>query len=148
MKTKIKRKELKKLLDLCTKEVHFTFNGQTYIQIDGTAMGSPVGPVLANIFMVELKRSLIPTLHNSILLWRRYLDDRFAIVKSDQVETISSKLNSFHQNISFTYKLEMTNTISFLDVAVAETSVYRKPMNTDLYIHWLSSPQSHERLEL
>ena len=145
VKTKIKRKELKKLLDLCTKEVHFTFNGQTYIQVDGVAMGSPLGPVLANIFMVELESSLIPTLRDSISLWRRYVDDTFAIVKSDQVENVLSKLNSFHPNIAFTYELEMNNTISFLDVTVAkradghfETSVYRKPTNTDLYIHWLS----------
>ena len=33
-----------------------------YVQNDGVAMGSPLGPFLANIFMVELERSVIPTL--------------------------------------------------------------------------------------
>ena len=33
-----------------------------YVQNDGVAMGSPLGPVLANIFMVELERLVTPTL--------------------------------------------------------------------------------------
>ena len=58
----IPKKEIKELLHLCTKNVHFIFNGEIYIQIDGVAMGSPLGPVLAHIFIVELKTILIPKL--------------------------------------------------------------------------------------
>ena len=47
---------MKELLLLCTKSVQFIFNDEIYIQ----AIGSPLGPVLANIFMVELKKILIP----------------------------------------------------------------------------------------
>ena len=53
---------MKELLNLCTKSIHFTFGGNIYVQNDGVAMGSPLVPVLANIFMVELERSVIPTL--------------------------------------------------------------------------------------
>ena len=35
VKTKIKRKQMKELLLLCTKEVQFSVNGEIYIQIDG-----------------------------------------------------------------------------------------------------------------
>ena len=42
---------MKKLLLLCTKHVHFTFNGDIYIQLNGVAMGLPLEPLLANIFM-------------------------------------------------------------------------------------------------
>ena len=41
--------------------VHFTFINETYIQVDSVAMGSPFGPVLANIFMMNLKQQLYQT---------------------------------------------------------------------------------------
>ena len=66
---------MKELLHLCTKNVYFTFNGEIYIQIDGVAMGSPLGPVLANIFMVELEKIIIPKLEKEVKLWRRFVDD-------------------------------------------------------------------------
>ena len=47
---------MRDLLLLCTKNVHFSYNGHIYIQEDGVAMGSPLGPVLAGIFMVELEQ--------------------------------------------------------------------------------------------
>ena len=51
--TSFTKQELKELILLCTKEVHFTLWGQSYIQTDGVAMGSHLGPVLSRIFMVE-----------------------------------------------------------------------------------------------
>ena len=39
--TNISRKEMKDLLILCTKNVHFSLDGQIYIKCDGAAMGSP-----------------------------------------------------------------------------------------------------------
>ena len=65
--TDIPKKEMRELLYLCTKNAHFTLNNKTYLQVDGVAMGSPLGLVLANIFMAELERNIIPTLFNDIL---------------------------------------------------------------------------------
>ena len=47
----ITRKELKKLFLFATSQTHFIFNSKFYNQINGVAMGSPVAPVFANIFM-------------------------------------------------------------------------------------------------
>ena len=52
---KITNPEMKELLTLCTKNVYFTFDNQVYKQNDGVAMRSPLGPVLAGTFMVELE---------------------------------------------------------------------------------------------
>ena len=46
MNSHIMRPEMKELLTLYTKNVHFKFDKQVYQQNDGVAMGSPLGPVL------------------------------------------------------------------------------------------------------
>ena len=47
----ITRKELKKLFLFAISQTHYILNSKFYNQIDGVAIGSPLGPVLANIFM-------------------------------------------------------------------------------------------------
>ena len=53
---------------------------------DVVAMGSSLGPVLANIFMVELERWVIPTLMNKMKCWTRYVDDTLCYKKTDSVD--------------------------------------------------------------
>ena len=48
---KITKKDLRKLFEFATSGKHVLFGGTYYDQIDGVAMGSPLGPVLANLFM-------------------------------------------------------------------------------------------------
>ena len=43
--------ELKKLFEFATSGTHFLSQGAFYDQIDGVAMGSPLCPILANLFM-------------------------------------------------------------------------------------------------
>ena len=57
----ITRPEMKELLTLCTKNVYFMFDNQVYQQNDGVAMGSPLGPVHAGIFMVDLETRIVST---------------------------------------------------------------------------------------
>ena len=43
--TNIPKQQMRDLLLLCTKNVHFSYNGDIYTQADGVAMGSSLGPV-------------------------------------------------------------------------------------------------------
>ena len=70
--------EMKKLLTLCTKNVHFILDNEIYVQNDGVAMRSPLGLILANVLMVELENTLVPRLHQHVKKWRCYVDDTFA----------------------------------------------------------------------
>ena len=76
----IPRSVLKELLYLCTNHVHFKFNGKNYIQYDGVAIGSYLGPLFAKIFMISLEETILPKLESYLRNWRRYVDDIFAYV--------------------------------------------------------------------
>ena len=71
------------------------FNGQLYLQEDGIAMGSTLGPVIAGIFMVELERNLLPTLSQYMTSFKRYVDETISYVKADCIENVLNTLNSF-----------------------------------------------------
>ena len=118
IKTKIQREDMKELLLLCTQGVPFTFNNETYLQIDGVMMGSPLGALFANIFMCELENTVIPKIQEIIKNWTRYVDDTFAIVEAKNVSQVENELNRFHESIRFTHELEKDNKISFLDVLI------------------------------
>ena len=140
---------MKELLILCTKHLHFTFNNETYIQVDGVAMGSPLVLLLANIFIVELETSIIPKLSNKVKLWKRFVDDTYCLARSEYIDNILLALNSSHKNIKFTFEIEKDNTIPLLDILIIrkvgkiETTVYRKKSCTDLYMNWHSfAPKS------
>ena len=68
-----------------------------------------------------------------------------AYVQPEYTTFVVEMLNSFDQNIKFTFELENDGCIPFLDVLIKRdvggniiTTVYRKPTNTDLYINWHS----------
>ena len=79
---------MRELLYLCNKNAHFTLNIKTYLQVDGVAMGLPLGPLLANIFMVEFKRNKITTLSNDMLLWKIYVDDTICFIKLTSINKV------------------------------------------------------------
>ena len=115
-----------------------------YAQIDGVAMGSPLGQLLANIFIISLEGKVLPKVSNYLCYWKCYVDDN-AYVVPEKIGFILKELNSYHPNIKFTYELEENNKITFLNVLInrinfseIETSVYRKESNTDIYINWYS----------
>ena len=111
-------------------------------------MGSPLGPVLANIFMCDFEEKWIingspgfrPT------LWYRYVNDTnfFMFDSKDTATEFLKYLNSRHNSIKFTIEFEQAEEIPFLDILVKRcppnntftTSVYRKKTFTGRYTKW------------
>ena len=129
------------LLKFCTKEVSFLFNDEWYTQMDGVAMGSPLGPTMASIFMKEIEGKISNYEGNKPTVYKRYVDDIFLIFNSrDDVGPFLNFMNNLHNNIKFTTEFENENKLSFLDILIKridnlkyETSIYRKPTDTGLY---------------
>ena len=64
------------LMKIATISVEFSFNNIMYRQIDGVAMGSPLGPALANIVVGYYKSKLFNDISKSTV-YCRYVDDTF-----------------------------------------------------------------------
>ena len=143
----IDKENFKKLLTLATKESFFLFNNKFYKQLDGVAMGSPLGPTLANAFLCFYEKQWLQQCPTDCKpsFFRRYVDDIFVLFSSQkQVESFKSFLNSRHPNIKFTSEIEANSQFSFLDVklerlnSVFVTSVFRKPTFSGIYTNFKS----------
>ena len=104
--TDITKSEMKELLNLRTKSVHFTFDGNIYVQNESAAMDSPLGAVLTNIFVVELERSVIPTLMDKMKCWTRYIDDTLCYIKTNSIDYVLRYYMAFIEISSSHMKLK------------------------------------------
>ena len=99
------KEDFRSMLSLATKESFISFNGCFYKQIDGVAMGSPLGPTFANIFLCYHEEKWLNSCPVDIkpLFYRRYVDDIFLLFdKPEQVDCFKAYMNSRHPNMKFT----------------------------------------------
>jgi len=67
-------------LKICLNATHLHFRGNNYQQIFGTAMGSPVSAVIANMVMEDVETRSLNTFISGPKLWQRYIDDTFVLL--------------------------------------------------------------------
>jgi hypothetical protein len=130
------------LLLLATENCLLEFNGSYYTQCDGVAMGSALGPALANIMMSKLESSMSAVI-DSAFYYTRYVDDCFMILPDNMESSlVLDAWNNAHGNISFTMEEENKNQLSFLDILITrgsssyETDYYVKPTDTGLILNY------------
>ena len=143
-RTNMKVHHIISLLRFCLNNSYFSFQGRFYQQTEGAAMGSPISPIVAYLFMEDLEIQAIRTSPTPPSLWKRFVDDTFTIIKKEDRSSFLQHLNSIHQNIKFTCEeVRDDGSMPFLDILVTpkeggslSTSVFRKPTHTDLYLQW------------
>ena len=122
----------------------FQFDGQLYELCEGVTIGSPLGPLLANVFLCHLEERLS---ENDLIpsFYRRYVDDTLAIMPGlHAAESFLDVLNGLQPSIHFTMELSSHYSIPFIGTLIIkngnklETQVYRKPTNTGLLLHFQS----------
>ena len=80
----IREEDLKRLLEICTKQSPFVCPaGHMYVQTDGVAMGSPLGVLFANFYMGTIENKIFKC-YRKPLVYCRYIDDIFVVTKFDR----------------------------------------------------------------
>ena len=142
-------------MEISTKGTVFFFDGHYSKQKDDVAMGSPLGPALANAFLAHHETIWLEECPLSFtpIFFARYVDDIFVLVRSNEhVAKLAEYFSSKHPNIRFTYELEENNTLPFLDVTVFRdadkfsSSVHRKDTFSGVYTNFKSfMPETYKR---
>jgi len=144
------------LLKFIVTTTYFSFRGVIYQQMFGAAMGNPVSPLLANLFMKWLEKQAIATapVECKPKFWKRYVGDVLELIKKGQVRNFMDHINTIDLtgNIKFTYEKEEDKQISFLDILLVRREdgsvkllVYRKKSHTDQYFNFSSRhPLNHK----
>ena len=157
-KTTLQPEDIIRLLEQCLKCTSFVFQGRHYQQIHGAAMGSPVSPIVCNLYMEAFEQRTLATAPHPSRFWKRYADDTCTILKRDYSEEFTEHLNSIDpENIIWTSEGEGTNVIptsnpreteterilAFLDTETViqgdnsiKTRVYRKKAHTNQYLNF------------
>ncbi len=154
---------LREMLKLILEGNTFKFAGRTYKQIKGIAMGTPVAPTWANLFMGKLETDALTAWPGPLpLIWLRYIDDILTLFPGTQTEfdTLLVHLNSRMKSIKFTSETSKCK-IDFLDVTifkgerfqtegVLDIRPYSKAIDPHTYLPWYlgSQPVGKNTLDL
>jgi len=146
-------------LQICLANNICKFKNDFYQFQDGLPMGSPISPLMGEIFMNRVENEIFSS--NSPLLqhvhyWCRYVDDVLCLWhgNTEQLTDFLHFINSsLYPSIKFTLEVGGSS-INFLDLTITLANnrhyfeIYRKPTHTDTLIHGLSFhplPRSHTR---
>ena len=132
--------DLVDLLNVATTGQLFQFNGTLYEQTDGVAMGSPLRPLVANVFMSSIedtskRQGKLPS------FYLRYVDDTLTIMPDlATATTFLHTLNSAHTSVKFTMEVEKNGKLPFFGTELSTMHLGLKPrfmlnQQTRVYYH-------------
>ena len=104
--TKLDKKEFLKGLDFIMNSTKFKFNGKFHKQKSGTPVGSLISPMLAEIVMEDLEKSVFERLEFVMPVYFRYVDDTLLCVPLDKLQTVIDTFNDYHKRIQFTHEMK------------------------------------------
>ena len=108
-------------LDVLLKFNTFRAGQKIYSQKSGLVMGNSLSPILANIFCYLMEKQVILPKYNKIVMFYcRYVDDVFAIVDKNIIESLMSEMNSFDSGLTFTLDRAKPN-LPYLELKFMQT---------------------------
>jgi len=137
----INKSQFKDLLALSLDYNYVEYNDMMFFQHRGIEMGNSASVNIANLTVFHEIANMFEN-DDDIILLKRFLDDIFMIVCTENIPSISEWLDKIlsHRYLKFTYE-HSEKSVSFLDVKVSLdknncvcTSLYAKPMNKHAYL--------------
>ena len=141
------------LLGLCLNTTYFVHNNKFYQQTHGAAMGSPVSPIVCNLYMENFEKIALSSAPSPPSMWLRYVDDTIVKIHEYDVDGFTAHINSIDRNMQFTSEPELNNKMPFLDLCIhvkedwgTKITINQKPTHTDQYLNFSSNhPLEHKR---
>ena len=152
-------KQLVNSLNVALTQNNLTFNGEYYNQTDGLPMGSPISPIMSEIFLQYLEDQHIEKIKKqyNIIFYCRYVDDIFIIYDNhkDIDDKILDRFNNIHSKIQYTLEKQQNNSLNYLDLSIQKITykhiytfqykIFRKPTTSKLSINYNSDhPHTHK----
>ena len=107
------------LLELCLNNTCFIFQGRYHEQTERAAMGSPLSPIIANLYMEAFEKEAISTAPHPHTFWRRFVDDTFVIIQKTKEDSFFNHINNIDDKIQFTKEASRSDgSMPFLDTLV------------------------------
>jgi hypothetical protein len=132
-------------LEIIMRNNLFKFGDTYWLQITGTAMGTPPACMYAILYYGIHELNFLPRFQATVPFYKRYIDDVLGIfIMDEDEETDKRNWSEFQQAMPFgSLKWEFserTTTVNFLDLTLTlnhqriVTRLYEKPLNLYLYI--------------
>ena len=143
-RTSMTVKHITCFLEFCLRSTYLTFQNKYYEQVEEAAMGPPISSIVANLYMENFEVRVINTSPHPPLMWKRFVDDTFVVIKAAHKQEFLEHINSIDPHIQFTSEdSKPDGSMPFLDMMITpreddrlSTTVYRKPTHTNLYLQW------------
>ncbi|KXJ76535.1 hypothetical protein RP20_CCG009440 [Aedes albopictus] len=128
------------IVEFCLDSSYFCFRCKYCIQTFGTAMGSPLSPILADIVMEGLLNTVKLRIQCPIPILKKFVDDLILALPKDQVQTVLDIFNGYDPHHQFTAETEVDNKLPFLDTLITRHE------DQTLSTCWCSKPIASGRL--
>ena len=137
-------------LELIMKNNYFEFGNSTWLQLVGTAMGTPCAPLFAILYVSYFEETLIiPTFKNNLIHFYRYIDDVFGIWRVTNEHSFQDFIQMLNTipGLKWTYTINLKST-PFLDLQIIRNNneVYTKTNQKELNLYlYVTQNSAHPR---
>ena len=139
------RHDYLEMVEMCLRFNVLMFEEHEYAQQYGLAMGSPLSPAAACLFMELLEEEKFKNIMGEETTWIRYVDDVLIVTASDMdIAPKLQSLNTVEPRIQFSIENETAGRLPLLDTLITRDGqnvkfqVHRKPTSKEDYIHFYS----------